>query len=325
MVDVLITGAAGFLGRGIVREAAGAGLCVRAVDLLDSRFDAPVEYSKVNILDAVGLRRAMTGVAAVIHAAGLAHGFGRRRPDREAFRRINEDGTENVAQTAIEAGVPHLVLVSSVSVYGGSPPGGADEATECRPREPYSESKLRVERRAREITDRAGMQLTILRLATLYGEADPGNIGRLMRWIDSGRFLWIGHGLNQKSLLHRDDAARACLLALRALAPGASVFNVSAPPCRVRDIVDGLARFLGRKVPRLHIPQQVALRLAAQLSFPRRKQGQPTGIQSSLQKWLADDVYLSTRFEQAYRFKPQIGLEEGLQREVAWYRARASS
>jgi nucleoside-diphosphate-sugar epimerase len=324
MPDVLITGAAGFLGQGIVREAAGAGLSVHAIDLRDFQFGAPVECSKVDILDPAGLRRAMTGTAAVIHAAGLAHRFGRHRPDPGAFCRINESGTANVAQAAIEAGVRHFVLVSSVSVYGGSPPGGADETTECRPQEPYAESKWRAELRAAEIADKAGVPLTILRLATLYGEGDPGNIGRLMRWIDSGRFLWIGHGLNQKSLLHRDDAAHACLLALRAPTPGASVFNVASPPCRVRDIVGELARLLGRKLPRLHISEHVALRLAALLSFSHRRQGQSTGIQSSLQKWLADDVYLGARFEQSCGFKPQIELEEGLHREVAWYRTCAS-
>ena len=36
------------------------------------------------------------------------------------------------------------------------------------------------------------MALTILRLATLYGEGDPGNIKRLIRTIDQGRFIWIG-------------------------------------------------------------------------------------------------------------------------------------
>ena len=55
------------------------------------------------------------------------------------------------------------------------------------------------------------MALTILRLATLYGEGDPGNVGRLMRTLDRGRFLWIGDGSNRKSLLYRGDAANACM------------------------------------------------------------------------------------------------------------------
>jgi nucleoside-diphosphate-sugar epimerase len=318
MPDILITGAAGFLGRGIVREAADAGLSVRAVDKIDFQFGAPIECSKVDIFNPTSLRRTMAGVDAVIHAAGLAHRFGRYKPDSSEFHRINENGTANVAQAAIEAGVRHLILISSVSVYGGSPAGGADENAECRPQDPYAESKWRAEQRAGEITERAGVQLTILRLTTLYGEGDPGNIGRLMRWIDSGRFLWIGQGLNQKSLLHRDDAARACLLTLKTPTPGASVFNVTADPCCVRDIVGGLAKFLGCKLPRWHFPENIALRLAGLLSLPHK--GQSTGIQSYLQKWLADDIYLGKRFEQAHGFMPQIDLDEGLRREVAWYR-----
>jgi nucleoside-diphosphate-sugar epimerase len=323
MPDVLITGAAGFLGRGIVRKAAEAGLDIRAVDRIDFRFGSPIEYCKADILDATSLRHAMAGVASVIHAAGLVHRYGRYRPDSNEFHRINEQGTANVAQAAVETGVQHLVLISSVSVYGGSPPGGADENAVCRPQEAYAESKWLAEQRAREIADRAGVQLTILRLATLYGEEDPGNIGRLMRWIDSGRFVWIGRGLNQKSLLHRDDAARSCLLVLNTSTTGDSVFNVTAPPCRVRDIVNTLAKFLDRRLPRWHFPEHVALRLAGLCSLSSKKPH--AGIHNSLQKWLADDVYQGKRFMQVFRFKPQIELEEGLRREAAWYRAHTSS
>ena len=173
MTDVLITGAAGFLGREIVREAAVAGLSVQAVDLKGFQFGAPVEYSKADILDPAGLRRAMTGPAAAIHAAGLAHRFGRHRPDPGEFCRINENGTANVAKAAIE-GCPdtwsgQLGCPYTAEVHPAAP---TSRAARCL-LEPYAESKWRAEQRAREITSRAGVRLTILRLATLYGEGDP--------------------------------------------------------------------------------------------------------------------------------------------------------
>jgi len=76
---------------------------------------------------------------------------------------------------------------------------------------PYALSKYNAKLRAIEIARDSGMALTILRLATLYGEGDPGNVGRLLRTLDRGRFLWIGDGSNRKSLLHKGDAARACM------------------------------------------------------------------------------------------------------------------
>ena len=84
-----------------------------------------------------------------------------------------------------------------------------DENTPCNPVGPYALSKYNAELRAIEIARVSGMALAILRLATLYGEGNPGNVGRLMRALDRGRFLWIGDGSNRKSLLYRGDAARA--------------------------------------------------------------------------------------------------------------------
>ena len=72
------------------------------------------------------------------------------------------------------------------------------------------------------------MALTILRLATLYGEGDPGNVGRLIRTLDRGRFLWIGDGSNRESLLYKGDAARACMAVAERPASGINIYNVSA-------------------------------------------------------------------------------------------------
>ena len=74
-----------------------------------------------------------------------------------------------------------------------------------------------------EISRMPHVDLTILRMATLYGEGDPGNVARLMRAIDLGRFIWIGNGMNRKSLLHKEDAARASLEVAKTPASGIQV------------------------------------------------------------------------------------------------------
>jgi len=315
--DILVTGAAGFLGRGIVAQAAAVGLTVRATDRSPLPFAAPVECVQADILDPVGIREAFGGAAAVIHSAGLAHCFDRRASTASQLYRVNEEGTANVARAAAEAGARHLIVVSSVSVYGVSRRDQTDESAECYPEGPYAKSKWRAEQRAREITASAGIRLTILRLATLYGEEDPGNVARLMRTIDRGYFLWIGDGSNRKSVLHRDDAARACLLAAGTPGQQTEIYNVSAPPCAMRTIVNDLAAELGRRLPSWHVPVPLALRLAGVLACL----SVAAGISASLKKWLSDDKYSCARFTEAAGFCVRVGLEEGLKREVAWYRS----
>lgn len=276
-----------------------------------------VRFFPADILDAGALSGVCRNVDCVCHVAGLAHVFKESALSGESFFRVNVTGTENVAHSAARAGVKLFVFISSVSVYGGDTKE-RDERAPCRPEGPYAESKRRAEETLIEFCGRNGMDLTILRLATLFGEGDPGNIARLIRFIDSGKFFWIGSGLNRKSLIHRDDAGRACVAAIRNPMPGTNIYNVSGPPYTMREIVETIAARLGRKAPRVRIPAGLALtvsKAAALLKGERLLRANKTML-----KWLSDDVYIADLFNGTYSFQPNVGLDEGIRREVAWYR-----
>lgn len=315
---VLITGASGFLGTALVREAAATGMEVRATGRSNSLPFSGIDYCRADILEPDSLPAAMNGMENVIHAGGLAHIFDKSTAAIVSLKAVNETGTANVARAAAQAGVRHFVLISSVAVYGASSPG-TDENSVCRPAGPYAESKLQAEQRAIEIAKASGMRLTILRLATVYGEGDPGNVARLMWAIARGRFIWVGNGSNRKSLIYREDAARACVSVLRTSDAGINIYNVSAAPCTMRDLVEGLASALGRRLPRWHVPASLGLRLAWMVSALAQGRGRLGSMYLLAQKWLADDVYAASKFERAFGFQVRVSLPEGLQREVAWY------
>jgi nucleoside-diphosphate-sugar epimerase len=261
----------------------------------------------------------MEGVRVVVHAAGLAHVPGASKRQAEQMTRVNTLGTHNVARAALEARVEHFVLVSSVSVYGRGD-GSIGEAVECRPEGAYAQSKFLAERAASEVAQCGRLRLTILRLATVYGEGDPGNIGRLMRLIDRGRFVWVGNGYNRKSLLYREDAARACIIAAGTESDGVEIFNVAATPCTMREIVQTLSDALGRKIPRWQVPTTLML-LAARASASIPRGGGVVGEAfRRVDKFLSEDVYDASRFAERFQFSTRIGLREGIYREVEWYR-----
>jgi nucleoside-diphosphate-sugar epimerase len=203
-------------------------------------------------------------------------------------------------------------------VYGGEA-HGKDEDSECHPEGPYAESKWQAERRLIELCQKEGMNLTILRLATLYGEEDPGNVARLIGSIERGRFIWVGKGENLKSLLNREDAAGACVAVIKAPVSGINIYNVSAPPRKMCDIVAAITRALGSSVPSWHVPGSFALnsaKIIKSLSFNRGRLG---NVHGTLQKWLADDYYNVDKLCNAFNFQTKVSLEEGIRREVAWY------
>ena len=92
-------------------------------------------------------------------------------------------------------------LISSVAVYGYKNNDAADgnmkkitEDEACFPKGEYAISRLKAEELAVKICRENDIALTILRLATVIGEGDRGNVSRLIEAIDKKRFVMIGKG-----------------------------------------------------------------------------------------------------------------------------------
>jgi nucleoside-diphosphate-sugar epimerase len=309
---LLVTGGSGFLGSAVVDLALHAGWQVRALSRSSRLIPERVEPFVGDICDGSLIREACDGVTAVIHAAGLAHIVGRDALHSTRFNNVNVLGTAELVSGALECGVPRLVLVSSVSVYGRYPGPKCDETVPCHPSGSYANSKRLGELRAIELAGTGRCSLSILRLATVYGEGDRGNVARLIGAIDRGRFIWAGSGDNQKSLIYKEDAARACLLAVDRSELTTEIFNVSTSPCTMREILTAICDALGRPVPQLAIP----LSLLRPTSAFCRSIGDPLQFASRLEKFLRDDVYDGTRFITRFGFFPQVPLREGIRKEV---------
>ena len=143
-------------------------------------------------------------------------------------------------------------------------------------------------------------------------------MGRLLRTLDRGRSLWIGDGSNRKSSLYKGEAARACVAVAERPASGINIYNVSAPACTMREIVDGIADALGKHPFTVRVPASPALLLSRHISrIPNRRLA---GLHQTVKKWLTEDIYDTRRFEEAYGFQTKTSLEDGLKREVDWYR-----
>jgi nucleoside-diphosphate-sugar epimerase len=317
---ILVTGATGFLGAAIVKACLCDGFNVRTTGRSTNSTLALPDYAPADLLCREQIAPLLSGVDMIVHAAGLAHQFGRARHDMARFTEVNVGGTENIIRAAVHFGIQHVVLISSVAVYGRS---AENEDVPCYPRGPYAESKYQAEQRAMEIAASSDLRLTVLRPATIYGEGDPGNVARLMRAIDRRRFIRIGKGDNRKSLIHRDDVASACLAVLQSRGSGISTYNISAPPCTMYEIVEGLAAALHRKIPRWHLPSGLIVGMADLSARLAGERGPFVALSSTVHKWLADDVYSAERFEATFRFRTAIDLMEGLRREVAWYRRQS--
>ncbi len=115
---ILVTGGAGLLGKELIKQLLLQGKRVRAIynntKLPDFHSDS-LQQMQCNILDVVGLEEAMKGVEYVYHCAAIVSFNPKRK--QEMFK-INIEGTANVVNAALDAGIKKMVYVSSVAALG---------------------------------------------------------------------------------------------------------------------------------------------------------------------------------------------------------------
>lgn len=182
----LVTGGGGFIGSHVVRALLDEGEQVRV--LLRPGEDErnlsglDVERTTGDVLDTATVRRAVRGCRRVFHLAAI---YALWLPRMDVMRRVNVEGTRNVLDASLDAGVDRVVHTSSIAVFGGQ---GADrDATEESPfrlgatGNLYALTKLESHRAALEYAQR-GLDIV---LAAPCGPIGPGDLGPT----PTGRFL----------------------------------------------------------------------------------------------------------------------------------------
>jgi len=193
---VLVTGATGFIGSVLTRQLVEAGADVRifrrdtsSLDLLE-KYAERVEHAVGDLTHARSLYDAMQGVDRVYHvAAKVSFAPG----EEEALRRVNADGTANVVNAALEAGVDRLVHTSSMAAFGRPAASNdvIDETTEWQDR-PYRSAYARSKRRAELEVHRGiaeGLDAVIVNPSLVFGVGGPDTNTR--RIVDAVRSGWL--------------------------------------------------------------------------------------------------------------------------------------
>lgn len=143
---LLITGGAGFIGSNLARLAASHGHEVVIIDNLATGYRDNVDtnratFHEIDITATSALQECMQGVDSVIHLAALGS-VPRSIASPIPTHETNVNGTLSVLEAARHAGVPHIVMSSSSSVYGANPTLPKSERQWVRPLSPYAASKL---------------------------------------------------------------------------------------------------------------------------------------------------------------------------------------
>lgn len=321
MKRVLVTGGLGFLGSALVAEFTAAGFDTRIFSRQGRRpagfvhpSGHPITWGDIRDREVVG--RAVEGVNIVVHTVS---NFREARTDPDAHA-INVGGTDNLLDAAANQRVERIVLCSTIGVHGNVAQVPANEESPYNPGDIYQETKVEVERRARAFEQRTGIPICILRPASLYGPGDLRML-KLFRMIQQRRFVMMGGGRASFHPAYIDDVARAFVLAAVHPRAAGETFIVGGDGfLPLRELVEKIARHLRVPPPALRLPLKPVELVAAACEAVCR----PLGIEPPLHRrrmsfFRNNRGFSIARARQLLGYAPQVSLDEGLERTIAWY------
>lgn len=316
----LVTGGSGFLGVNLIRHLLARGATVRSLDV--SPFDYPeaaaIEVISGDIRNRKTVRAALEGVDVVVHCAAALPLY-----RAEEILDVDVNGTGELLEAALEAGVARLVHISSTAVYGVPDHHPLVEDDLMTGVGPYGEAKVQAEQICAAYRDR-GLCVPILRPKSFVGPERLGIFELLYDFASRARnFPVVGSGLNRYQLLDVEDLCSA--IHLCATGPAAAVndvFNVGAAQFgTIRDDFQAVldrAGFGKRIVSLPAGPAVMALRLLKAMKL--------SPIYPWIYETVARDSYVSIdKIRERLDFNPRYSNREALVRNYEWYVANRQS
>ncbi len=312
MVNVLVTGGAGFIGSNLVDALVVAGHSVRVIDDLSTGYAENVptqaELLEGPITDPDLVAKAVADVEVVFHLA--AHrAVLRSVTDPVATDWVNTHGTVTLLKAAVDAGVRRLVAASSSSIYGGAAPLPTPETAPVHPRSPYAVTKLAAEHYYRVFTELYGIETVALRYFNIFGprqRPDSAYAAVIPLFIDAlsnGRRPRVfGDGLQSRAFTYVDDAVAANLAAATAPAAACSgkAYNIAGErSVTLLELLEELGRILG---------------VEPDPEFAPPRAGDVRASQADVSAASGD-----------LGFDAAVSFEDGLRRTTAWFGAQRSA
>lgn len=304
MTNISVTGANGFVGRIFCAEAALRGFKVRAITRTQTNLGKNVKNIAVgNIECNTDFHEALEGCEVVIHLAGRAHIlFDDFTNPLEEFRRVNVQGTLNVAKHAAAVGVRRFVFISSIGVNGAETfqhPFTPEDTVS--PHSPYAVSKYEAELGLKQLAAETGMEFVIIRPPLVYGPSAPGNFGSLVRWLKRGMPLPFGAINNKRSMVSIGNLVDLILTCVTHPAAASQIFMVSdGEDISTTELLLRMGKAMGHQALLLPVPESLLKIFAAALG------------QTDMARRICGSLQVDiSKTRQLLGWTPPLNLEEG--------------
>lgn len=321
-MSVLVTGASGFTGKALVKRLLKDGenvvALVRNPKTCKDIKELGAKLVVGNVKDRGSIEKAIKDVQTVYHIAALFREAG--HPDSEYWK-VNVEGTKNVLDSAVEAGVKRFVHCSTIGVCGHIENPPADETTPYNPHDIYQVTKMEGEKLALRYAKEGKLPVVVARPASIYGPGDL-RLLKMFRLIKKRLFVVLGNGKRFFHMVYIDDLVEGFLLCAKKQNIIGEIFILGGEKYYPQNIIfRTIAEELGVKPPWIYLPAKPFQLLGALVE----KMCVPFGIEPPLHRRRVDFYTMTRAFniDKAKRilgYLPKFDLRTGIKNTAEWYK-----
>lgn len=327
-MNVLVTGANGFVGAALTEKLKEAGETVRGLvrrtsDLsLLNGVDIDLVYGTLD--DSESVRSAAMGMDIIFHAAAAVSDWG----SLDYFRRINVEGTRHVLEAAVAAGVKRVVLVSSVAVHSFIDARNMNEQSPQEPTPyPYCRTKREAEALALDYHRRGRVEVAIARPGDVWGPGDRTSLLKMASMLRAGAMGYIGGGRKLGAFAYIENLVDGIILCgYRPEAAGEAFIITDGTEMTWRTYFEKLTDAIGVPRPRFSLHPAVAWAVACLLEAVYALFH--ISSRPPLTRYLVDHMRCDTHFsikkaETLLDYRPAVNTDEGIRRTAVWFKSVA--
>ena len=267
---ILITGASGFIGKTLIQTLYNSGYEVRGTVRSEKALQFMLKfieqfnlknvtiYNLGDLTEKTDWSSVVTNVDTIIHCAARAHILQETSADPlKAFRQINAQATEHLANDAIIHNVRRIIFISSIGVLGNS--SNTKPFTDrslTNPLLPYAQSKLEAEQNLMQMSK--SIEIVIIRPPLVYGPGVKGNFKKLLGLIEKGIPLPFGRVKNKRQFIGIDNLVDFIIKCITSTKAANHTFLVADKEIvTTTQLLQLLSKLMGKKLVLLPVPRQL--------------------------------------------------------------------